>query len=121
MKFFWTKRPRNLMPEMHLRELTESEFLDCCSGSMSDVTSKQQPVADIWPYVDLLDPRSIGVVELRDVEHVYRDAAQHYDHVLIATEAADVFLVVIVDRRAKRVFGHRLLDLIFEYGLASKH
>jgi hypothetical protein len=88
---------------------------------MSDVTSAQQPVADVWPYVDLLDPRSLGVLAIRDVDYVYRDASQRYDHVVIATDTADVFLVVIVDRRARRVFGHRLLDLIFEYGLASRH
>nr|WMC98874.1 hypothetical protein RAR13_09330 [Aminobacter aminovorans] len=116
-----TKGSGNLMSEIHLRELTESEFLDCSRGSMSDVTSAQQPVADVWPYVDLLDPRSVGVLAIRDVEYVYRDASQRYDHVVIATDTADIFLVVIVDRRAKRVLGHRLLDLLVEYGLASRH
>ncbi|AMS43303.1 hypothetical protein AA2016_4391 [Aminobacter aminovorans] len=109
------------MSEIHLRELTESEFLDCSRGSMSDVTSAQQPVADVWPYVDLLDPRSVGVLAIRDVEYVYRDASQRYDHVVIATDTADIFLVVIIDRRAKRVLGHRLLDLLVKYGLASRH
>ncbi|MDR7219943.1 hypothetical protein [Aminobacter aminovorans] len=88
---------------------------------MSEVTSSQQPVTDVWPYVDLINPNSIGVLAFRDVEYVYQDRSQQYDHVLIATEQADVFLVVIVDRSAKRVLGHRLLDLIAEYGLAHKH
>nr|WMC98876.1 hypothetical protein RAR13_09340 [Aminobacter aminovorans] len=35
----------------------------------------QQPVAVVWPYVDLLDPRSLGVLAIRDVEYVHRDAA----------------------------------------------
>ncbi|MBB3706144.1 hypothetical protein FHS67_002464 [Aminobacter aminovorans] len=40
---------------------------------------------------------------------------------VIATDTADIFLVVIIDRRAKRVLGHRLLDLLVKYGLASRH
>ena len=61
------------------------------------------------------------MLAIRDVEYVYRDASQRYDHVVIAADTADIFLVVIVDRRAKRVLGHRLLDLLVEYGLASRH
>ena len=36
---------------------------------------------------------------------------------LVTTTTKNVFLVVIVDLRADRVFGHYLLDLNEEYGL----
>ena len=102
------------------RQLTRQEFLACFQTPMADVTSFQEPAADIWPYVELIAPGDIGVSAIRDVEHVYRHPSGRYDHVLLATDRADVFLVILVDRQDIRILGHRLLDLPAEYELAAK-
>lgn len=101
------------------RQLTRQEFLACFQAPMSNVTSFQEPAADIWPYVELVAPGDIGVSAIRDVEHVYRHPSGRYDHVLLATDRADVFLVILVDRQDIRILGHRLLDLPAEYELAA--
>ena len=100
------------------RELSRQEFLACFQAPMSDVTSFQEPAADIWPYVELIDPGGIGLRAIHDVEHVWR--ADRHDHVLIGTDRADVFLAIVVDRTERQVMGHRLLDLPSEYGIEER-
>jgi len=41
-----------------------------------------------------------------------------FDHVLVNSEDRNVFMVVVLDREAGKVHGHRLLDLNREYGLS---
>ena len=101
-------------------QLTRQEFLACFQTPMSDVTSFQEPATDIWPYVALIDPGDIGVSAIHDVDYVYRHPSGRYDHVLLATDRADVFLAILVDRQDIRILGHRLLDLPAEYELAAK-
>lgn len=84
---------------------------------MKDVTTTARPVADIWTYVDqvpLSDHRGHG---LEEVAHVYEDGSGSYHHVLIATDAANIFLVIVVSPRAGSIVGHHLLDLNEKYGL----
>ena len=103
------------------RALTKPEFLLCFKAPMIDVSADPDPVTDIWTYVDGLTPNSVGVGALFDVAHVYRDAAGTYDHVLISTDQNGVYLTVVVDRKAREIFGHHLLDMSFEYGLVTPH
>jgi hypothetical protein len=103
------------------RLLTKEEFHSCFAEPMRDMTSSQEPALDIWPYVDLLEPREVGVQEIGDVSFVYRDAVGRYDHVLLETDVENVVLVVVVDLAAKSIFGHHLLDLNIEYGLSTQH
>ena len=106
------------MSPPHPRQLTRQEFLAFFEAPMSDVTSFQEPAADIWPYVELIDPGGIGLRAIHDVEHVWR--ADRHDHVLIGTDRADVFLAIVVDRTERQVMGHRLLDLPSEYGIEER-
>jgi hypothetical protein len=99
-----------------LRELSEAEFRACCSAPMREPRADAE-AADIWPYVDLLDPQSLGASEIRDVAYIYRDAEGRYDHVVVATDRHNVFVAVIVDLASSSVLGHRLLDMNREYGI----
>jgi hypothetical protein len=100
-----------------LRELSEEEFLACAAAPMRDVSAEAKNVVDIWPYVDLLDPQSLGVSEIGDVAYVYRDVKGRFGHVLAATDRHNVFVAVIVDLVGSAVLGHRLLDMNREYGI----
>jgi hypothetical protein len=93
--------------------LSEADYKACFAEPMRDVTATAEPVVDIWPYADELD-----VPELGDVAHVYRSGDARFDHVMIATGRANVFLVIVVDIAASAIHGHRLLDLNAEYGLS---
>ena len=103
------------------RLLTKDEFLACFEKPMRDMTEAPEAVTDIWPYVDELTPTILGITQVGDVAHIYRDGRARYDQVLIQTDAANVFLVIVVDLAAGAVLGHHLLDLNIEYGTATQH
>ena len=71
---------------------------------------------DIWSYIDALDLDEIGLPYLNDVHHVYRDAQNRFDQVLIGTGRFNALLVIVVDLGSRTVFGHFLLDLNEQYG-----
>jgi hypothetical protein len=104
------------------RELSAAEFAACFDEPMLDVTDDEDSDLDIdiWPYVDALDPKSLGVESFDDVDRVYQDARGRYDQIIIETDRPDIFLVVVVDIEARSIHGHRLLDLNVEYGLIPK-
>ena len=100
---------------MTTRLLTKDEFLACFAEPMRDVTATEEAGPDIWAYVDAINLPLGRAWEVRDVAHVYRDARNQFEQVLIATDGEDLFLVVVVDLKARCVHGHHLLDLAAEY------
>lgn len=105
---------------MSNRVLSEAEFRATLAAPMQEVTRTATDVLDIWPYVESIPPNDLEAHRVQDgiVEYVYRTPDDHFDHVLIPTNAANVYLVVVVDLVSDRVHGHRLLDLNREYGLS---
>lgn len=103
------------------RLLTFEEFKACFAEPMRNVTENAEPVLDIWPYVDSLDLDALRLPHLNDVHHVYRDARERFDQVLIGTGRFNTLLVVVVDRHLKAVLGHHLLDLNETYGSDGGH
>ncbi|MEO0628945.1 MAG: hypothetical protein AAFY91_18255 [Bacteroidota bacterium] len=99
---------------MKTKELTEEEFKSTFGSKMTNITDKEIDPIDIWPYVDLLDFDS----SQQEVELVYRNDSDTYDHVLLPTPTKNVFLVIVVNLATKNVYGHYLLDLNKEYGLS---
>lgn len=103
------------------RRLDESEFKACFTEPMTNVTATVNATLDICPYVDALNLDEIGVPYLNDVHHVYRDARNRFDQVLIGTGRFNALLVIIVDLEKSAVHGHFLLDLNKEYGVSGGH
>ncbi|MES0101986.1 hypothetical protein [Mesorhizobium sp. M0019] len=103
------------------RLLSLEEFEACFAHPMRNVTESAEPILDIWPYVDSLNLDALGLPSLNDVHHVYRDAHERFDQVLIGTGRFNTLLVVVVDRHLRTVLGHRLLDLNKEYGRNGDH
>ncbi|MBZ9997410.1 hypothetical protein [Mesorhizobium sp. BH1-1-4] len=104
-----------------VRRLDEKEFKACFAEPMTNVTAGVNSVVDIWSYVDALDLNEIGVAYVNDVHHVYRDAQNRFDQVLIGTGRFNALLVIVIDLGKSTVFGHFLLDLNKEYGLSAGH
>jgi len=102
-------------------KLSENEFKACFSSPMINVTSHANAAVDIWPYVDALNRDELGIPSLNDVHHVYRDARERFDHVLIGTARFNTLLVIVVDLKTSTIFGHTLLDLNKEYGISGGH
>ena len=88
---------------------------------MRDVVRTATDVIDIWPYVAAIPASELGSHQVQSgvVERVYRNGADTFDHVLVATKSANVYLAIVVDLAGQSVMGHRVLDLNLEYGLVS--
>lgn len=104
------------------KELTRTEFKNTFGNGMTDITETEidEPV-DIWNYVKLLTDSQIVpriVVENELVERIYRNDLKTFDHILLPTEKPNVYLTIVVDLENKKVYGHQVLDLNKEYGLA---
>lgn len=104
---------------MNTRRLDESEFKATIAGRMCDVTKTADEVIDIWPYVEAVPSADYAEHSLLDVELVYRSGDDQFEHVLIATGAKNVYLVIVVNFVQKAIYGHRLLDLNREYGFTE--
>lgn len=101
--------------------LSREEYLATFGESRSRVAMDEAPPFDFWPYFDTIPAAdfeghdcSAGVVD-----NVWREAAGRYEHVLVNTQDRNVFMVLVLDRVAGAVHGHRLLELNKEYGLGS--
>jgi hypothetical protein len=104
-----------------MKAISEAAFKKTCEGGMNDITTSEidDPV-DIWEYVQELVTAKIiasSVLENQVVEKVYRNQTASYDHILLPTEKPHIFLVIIVDLKEHKVFGHSLLDLEEKYGV----
>jgi len=77
------------------------------------------PAFDFWPYVDLIPTQDFEGQDCSsgEVHGVYRMTTNKYEHVLIASDKKNVFMVLINDLELKQVYGHFLLDLNKAYGI----
>jgi len=111
---------------MQTRLLTKGDYLATMSVGVTDIAGTEdsaspEGVLNIWPYVAAIPPLELAghVPSDEVVEYAYRSKGNRYDHVLIPTETKNVYLVIVVDLEADRIYGHYLLDLNAEYGLTG--
>jgi hypothetical protein len=105
-------------------ELTEKEFKSTLGLKMIDVTETGRPVIDIWPSLDELVDKKIVPKYVREnylVEKVYRSDLNTFDHILLPTETAQIFIVIVIDIINKKISGYYKLDIYKEYGITKKH
>lgn len=98
---------------MRTTRLTETAFKATFTARMRDITGSAHEVVDIWLYVDAIPANQCDGLELQsdEVRHVWRDAYDRYDHVLLPLARENTYLVVVVDLRMAQVHGHHILDL----------
>ena len=85
---------------------------------MTDVTETAEPIVDIWTYVEELTRQNIVdkyVADKNLVETVYRNDTSTFDHVMLPTNNKNIFIVVVVDLKKEKLFGHYKLNLNEEY------
>lgn len=102
------------------KQLTEKEFRQTFGSNMTDITKTDEPVVDVWSYVEELVDQNIVenyVYKNNLVEKVYRNDTSTFDHVLLPTNDQNVFIVIIIDLTNKTIFGHIKLDLNKKYGI----
>ncbi|MDJ0365610.1 hypothetical protein QMK33_10635 [Hymenobacter sp. H14-R3] len=105
---------------MDIIKLNAIAFNQTFQPPMQDVTKTAEQLLDIWHYVDAIPFVDFDGFTLGDVAYVYLNPTGLYQHILIATEDQNVFLVVVIDVLNKGIYGHHLLNLIELYGLAEE-
>lgn len=101
-------------------ELTTDQFKSTFGKQMLDVTETAESEVDIWSYVGQLAQDYVVlnyVFDKKLVEAVHRNSTNTFDHVLLPTNNKNIFIVIVVDLKAKQIMGHIKLDLEQEYGL----
>ncbi len=99
---------------MQTKLLTEEEYLATMSEEMIDVTEVAEAVVDIWPYVMVLVSEGVVQQEVLDdaqIEMVYRDEEDYFDHILLPTDDESIFVVIVVDLEEGEIYGHYILNL----------
>ena len=104
---------------MSVRRLSESEFQATFGSSMQRLSADEAPPFDFWPYFDSIPDEDFEGFDCSagSVTYVYRDPDGRYEHVHVDSGDPNVFMVLVLDRRAKTMVGHRLLNLAALYGL----
>jgi len=105
-----------------ITKLSKEDFEKTMGGKMIDITERENAVINIWNYVEEMVVEKIVLPLVRQeqlVEKVYRNQANTFDHVLLPTANADIFVVIVVDIIGKSILGHYLLNLNSEYGLSD--
>jgi len=77
------------------------------------------PEVEFWSYFDAIVPADFGGYDCSagEVSSVHRDATGRFEHVLVNSTVPNVFMVIILDRQNRSVYGHHLLNLREKYGL----
>lgn len=102
-----------------VRRLTDAEFRATFAQPVRRVGPDDAPPLDFWPYFDAIPAEDFAGYDCsgRQVAHAWRMGGAQCEHVLVASDDPDVFMVLVLDLDAGRVAGHHLLDLPDLYGL----
>ena len=101
-----------------MQRLTEMEFKATCGNPMRRITDGLPPF-DFWSYFEAIPEADFEGNDCSEgaVDYVWRDPTERFEHVLVNSRDADVFMALVLDLNARRVCGHRLMNFRREYGL----
>jgi hypothetical protein len=106
---------------MKTRLLSEEEFQKTFGKGMIGATTGESPPFDFWQYFDAIEASDFQHCDCSEgkVEYVYREPYGKFEHVLVGSDRANVFMVLVLDRPENKVIGHCLLNLNQKYGLET--
>jgi hypothetical protein len=102
------------------RNLSDEEFDATFSAPMNDITQTAEEIVEVWPYLDSVFRKEYTEADTDswDVEFVYINESETYQHILVNTQMENIYLVVVVDIGNREIVGHHLLNLSKKYGLS---
>ena len=106
--------------DMRPKLLSEAEYQGTLVGPMIRVGGNDVPPFDFWTYFEAIPPADFEGHDCSEgvVSWAWNNASHTFQHVLVSSVDKNVFMVLVLDLRARGVWGHRLLDLNREYGLS---
>ena len=102
--------------------LTKEKYNATMMEKMLEIAPIEGTIFNIWPYVSKLKSAKIISHKIKEREliyKVYRNSTGEFEHILLATEKENNFVVIVVNRTKKKTIGYFLLDLNGEYGLVA--
>lgn len=107
---------------MPTRFLDEPEFRKYLIGPMREAAKDEFDPEQLWDYVAQIPRKDLNGARIHEeVDFVYRCGDGSHDHLLVRTDRAATYLVIVVGAVGGEIVGHRLLDFEYEYGLLAKH
>ena len=100
-------------------KLSQEEFHATFGGSKERVVLDEPAPFPFWSYFDAIPPEDFNGNDCSQglIENIWRVNSGRYEHVLINSNDRNVFMVLVLDLKEKKVFGHHLLNLNELYGL----
>jgi hypothetical protein len=94
--------------------LSDSEYLALLPTDVEPRDEDAEPPFDFWPYVDAIPSEHFRGHDCSPgtVTYAFRHPRGRYEHVLVDSTDADVFMVLVLDLHERRVVGHLLLDML---------
>src|SRR5688500_9797381 len=96
-----------------MKQLTKREFSETMKGNVTNVTASPASLG-LWPQVEELVKEGIvdaNTFNTKKIVVVYRNGAETYEHILLPTNMADHFIVIIADIVESNIYGYYQLDL----------
>ena len=99
--------------------LSEAEYKATMGAERTGVDLDEAPPFDFWPYFDAVAREDFAGHDFSagQVAYAWQMSGGRHQHVLVACETPNVFLVIVLDLHVLSVLGHHLLDLNRLYGL----
>ena len=95
-------------------KLSKAEFKAPPRPPMRRLDLDAEPPIDFWPYFESIAPEDFEGRDCGDevtITYVWEHPDGLYQHVLVNTDDASVFMALVLDIQANAVLGHHLLDL----------
>ena len=101
--------------------LTPEQFRATFGEPPQRAGADDPPPFDFWPYFEAIPASDFEGHDCSAgrVEYAWLMPPGRFEHVLVDSEDRNVFMVLVLDRDAGAVYGHRLCDLNREYGLGG--
>jgi ribosomal protein S17E len=102
--------------------LSEEKYRSTLIGKMLEFSNKDISVFNIWPYVSQLKSAKILSHKIKEREliyKVYRNLTEDFEHILLATEKDNNYVVIVVDKIKNKIMGYHLLNQDGEYDLVA--
>lgn len=102
--------------------LDKEKYRSTMIGKMLEITKNDITVFNIWPYVSQLKTAKILSHKIKEREliyKVYRNSTEDFEHILLATEKENNFVVIVVDKNKNKTIGYYLLNQDREYDLVA--
>jgi len=107
---------------MAARLLSQAEYEATLAAPTMNIRNDGGPFVDVEPYLKEVPSADWRGHEMRSAipDYVYLSPDKRYEHYLIPTTTADIYMVIVADNVWQGFFGHRLLNLNDLYGLKSR-